>query len=112
MSVPLLLASRSLLLRPWRTGLLLFGFSIGVGVMIVLLSIGEAMLTQARDEKLVGGGDVTVLPEGLDVELMKTGGVGGLFFSIGNARFVNQPERQAHAPAATRARPPQGSSAR
>src|SRR5690606_8926131 len=49
-----------------------------------------AMLTQARDEKLVGGGDVTVLPEGLDVELMKTGGVGGLFFSIGNARFVNQ----------------------
>jgi hypothetical protein len=29
-----------------------------------------------------------VLPEGLDVEVMKTGGLGGLFFSITNARFV------------------------
>lgn len=84
-----LLALRNLTTRPWRTLLLLFGFGIGVGVMIVLLSIGEAMLVQARDEKLVGGGEVTVLPEGLDVELMKTGGVGGLFFSIGNARFVH-----------------------
>ena len=85
-----LLAFRNLLLRPWRTLFLLLGFGVGVGVMIVLLSIGEAMLAQARDERLVGGGDVTVLPEGLDVELMKTGGVGGLFFSISNARFVNQ----------------------
>ena len=57
--------------------------------MIVLLAIGEAMLTQARDEKLVGGGDITVLPEGIDVEVMKTGGVGGLFFSISNARFLD-----------------------
>ena len=32
--------------------------------MIVLLSIGEALLTQARDEKLVGGGDVTVSARG------------------------------------------------
>ena len=56
--------------------------------MIVLLSIGEALIAQARDEKLVGGGTVTVLPEGLDVEVMKTGGLGGLFFSIHNARFV------------------------
>jgi hypothetical protein len=30
------------------------------------------------------------LPEGLDVEVMKTGGLGGLFFSIPNARFVQQ----------------------
>lgn len=85
-----LLARRNLLDRPWRTGLLALGYGFGVAVMIVLLSIGEAMLAQAGDEKLVGGGDVTVLPEGLDVEVMKTGGLGGLYFSIANARFVQQ----------------------
>ena len=58
-----ILARRNLTLRPWRSALLLGGFGLGVGVMIVLLAIGEAMLTQARDERLVGGGDVTVLPE-------------------------------------------------
>ena len=83
------LALRNLTHRPWRSALLFAGFGLGVGVMIVLLSIGDAMLAQARDEKLVGGGEITVLPEGLDVEVMKTGGVGGLFFSIGNARFVH-----------------------
>jgi len=83
------LARRNLTLRPWRSALLLGGFGLGVGVMIVLLAIGEALLTQARDERLVGGGDVTVLPEGIDVEVMKTGGVGGLFFSINNARFLD-----------------------
>ena len=31
---------------------------------------------------------VTVLPEGIDVEVMKTGGLGGLFFSIDHARFI------------------------
>ncbi len=82
------LVLRNLAWRPWRSALLFAGFGLGVGVMIVLLAIGDAMLTQARDERLVGGGDVTVLPEGLDVEVMKTGGVGGLFFSIANARFV------------------------
>ncbi len=56
--------------------------------MIVLLAIGQAMLAQARDERLVGGGQVTVLPQGIDIELMKTGGVGGMFFSIDNARFI------------------------
>ena len=30
--------------------------------MIVLLSIGEAMLAQARDEKLVGGGQSPCFP--------------------------------------------------
>ena len=84
-----ILASRNLTLRPWRSALLLGGFGLGVGVMIVLLAIGEALLTQARDERLVGGGDITVLPEGIDVEVMKTGGVGGLFFSISNARFLD-----------------------
>jgi hypothetical protein len=84
-----ILARRNLALRPWRSALLLGGFGLGVGVMIVLLAIGEAMLTQSRDERLVGGGDITVLPEGIDVEVMKTGGVGGLFFSISNARFLD-----------------------
>ena len=85
-----LLAFRNIVHRPWRSALLFFGYGVGVGVMIVLLSVGEALLTQAKDEKLVGGGSITVLPQGLDVEVMKTGGVGGLFFSIGQARFIYQ----------------------
>ena len=83
-----LLALRHLTHRPLRSTFLLIGYGLGVGVMIVLLAIGEALLVQARDEKLVGGGEVTVLPEGIDLEVMKTGGVGGLFFSIDHARFV------------------------
>ncbi|MEO7965113.1 MAG: hypothetical protein ABIT38_14505 [Gemmatimonadaceae bacterium] len=82
------LAFRNLALRPWRTLLLLAGFGLGVGVMITLLSIGDAMVAQASDQKLVGGGDVTVLPEGVDIELLKTGGVGGMWFSVSNARFI------------------------
>ncbi|HEX3867772.1 MAG TPA: hypothetical protein VHV78_13515 [Gemmatimonadaceae bacterium] len=85
-----LLAFRNLALRPWRSALLLVGYSLGVAVMIVLLSIGEALLSQSRDEKLVGGGDVTILPEGIDIEVMKTGGLGGLFFSIDHSRFIDQ----------------------
>jgi hypothetical protein len=85
-----LLATRNLTLKPWRSVFLLFGFSMGVAVMIVLLSIGEALLDQAKDEKLVGGGTITVLPEGVDVEVMKTGGLGGLFFSIDHARFIHR----------------------
>src|SRR5882672_6900990 len=85
-----LLAFRNFVLRPWRSAFLLFGYSLGVAVMIVLLSIGEALLAQSRDEKLVGGGEVTVLPEGIDVEVLKTGGLGGLFFSIDHARFIHQ----------------------
>ena len=84
------LALRGLLDRPWRSFFLLGGFGLGVGVMITLLAIGEAMVLQSKDEKLVGGGDVTVLPEGLDLEVMKTGGVGGMFVAIPNARFVHR----------------------
>jgi hypothetical protein len=83
-----ILAFRNLIYRPWRSFLLFFGYGVGVGVMIVLLSVGEALISQARDEKLVGGGQVTVLPQGIDVEVMKTGGVGGLFFSIDHSRFI------------------------
>jgi len=86
--VSFLLALRNVLLRPWRSVFLLFGFSLGVAVMIVLLSIGEALLSQARNERLVGGGEITVLPQGIDIEVLKTGGLGGLFFSIDHARFV------------------------
>jgi hypothetical protein len=82
------LALRNITYRPWRSVLLFFGYGVGVAVMIVLLSIGEAMLSQARNERLVGGGSITVLPEGLDVEVMKTGGIGGLFFSIDHASFL------------------------
>ena len=85
-----LLALRNLMYRPWRSVFLLAGYGVGVAVMIVLLSIGEALLTQARDERLVGGGEITVLPEGIDVEVMKTGGLGGLFFSIANAGFIHR----------------------
>ena len=83
-----LMAVRNLTLNPWRTLFLLFGFSVGVATMIVLLSVGEALLDQAKDEKLVGGGSITVLPEGVDVEVMKTGGLGGMYFSIDHARFI------------------------
>jgi len=81
-------ALRDLAHRPARSALLFGAFGVGVAVMIVLLAIGQALLVQASDERLIGGGTVTVLPEGVDVEVMKTGGVGGLFFSIANARFI------------------------
>ncbi len=82
------LAWRNVTDRPWRALLLLLGYGLGVAVMITLLAVGEAMLTQAREEKLVGGGDITVLPDGIDLEVLKTGGLGGMFFSVPNARFV------------------------
>jgi hypothetical protein len=82
-----LLSFRNLVLRPWRS-LFLLGYGLGVAVMIVLLSVGEALLVQARNERLVGGGELTVLPEGIDIEVLKTGGLGGMFFSIDHARFV------------------------
>ena len=45
----LTLAFRHLWVRRLRSLFLLLGFSIGVGVMVVLLSVGEAMLDQSRD---------------------------------------------------------------
>jgi hypothetical protein len=84
------LAFRHLLVRKIRSLFLLLGFSIGVGVMVVLLSVGEAMLDQSRDVSLVGGGEVTILPQGIDVEAMRTGGLGGMFFTIERARFLTR----------------------
>jgi hypothetical protein len=85
-----LLAFRHLLVRKGRSLVLLLGFALGVGVMIVLLSVGEAMLAQSRDVALVGGGQVTVLPEGIDIEAMRTGGVTGMFFGIDRARYLTR----------------------
>lgn len=82
------LALRHLMVRKVRAAVLLLGFALGVAVMIVLLSVGEAMLAQSRDVALVGGGEVTVLPQGIDVEAMRTGGVSGMFFGIDRARAV------------------------
>ncbi len=84
------LAFRHLLVRKLRSLFLLLGFSLGVGVMIVLLSVGQAMLEQSRDVSLVGGGELTVLPQGIDVEAMRTGGMGGMFFGIDRARFLTR----------------------
>ena len=64
-----LLAWRTVTSRPWRALLLCSGFGVGVGVMVVLLAVGEAMVRQASQERLVGGGQITVLPEGIDLEL-------------------------------------------
>jgi hypothetical protein len=85
-----ILAVRQLQVKRLRSLFLLVGFGLGVGVMIVLLSIGQAMLDQSRDVSLVGGGEVTVLPEGIDPEAMRTGGVSGMFFGIDRARFVTR----------------------
>jgi len=84
------LAFRHLWVRKIRSLFLLLGFALGVGVMVVLLSIGEAMLSQSRDVSLVGGGELTVLPQGIDVEAMRTGGLSGMFFTIERARFLTR----------------------
>ena len=79
---------KGLRFRPQRTLFLLLGFAVGVMVMTVLLSVGTAVLDQAMDEDLTGGGDVVLLPVGIDVAVLKTGGVTSLNFDIPNARFL------------------------
>lgn len=78
---------RSLRFAPGRTLLMLGGYSLGVGVMVALLSIGDAMVEQSRDRDLIGGGDIAVLPAGIDLETVRTGGVSSLYFGIDLARF-------------------------
>ena len=84
------LAVRHLLVRPGRAVVLFGGYAIGVAVMIVLLSVGDAMLEQSRDASLVAGGQLTALPHGVDIEAMRTGGLTGMFFGINGARFVSR----------------------
>ncbi len=74
--------------RPLHTLLLLAGYAVGVGVTIVLLSIGAALVEQSRDTQLVGGGDLAVLPAGLDTETMRTGGTSSMFYSIDQASML------------------------
>src|SRR5579864_3524500 len=83
-----LVARRALLDRPWRSALLLLGYGTGVAIMIGLLSVGDALLLQAQDRNLVAGGDLVVLPEGIDPAVIKVNGVTGLFLTIPNARFI------------------------
>ena len=60
--------------RPGRALFLLGGYSLGVAVMVVLLAVGEAMLEQAKDRALVGGGDVVLVPAGISPEMLRAGG--------------------------------------
>ena len=76
--------------RPGRALFLLAGYSLGVAVMVVLLAVGEAMLEQAKDRALVGGGDVVVVPAGISAEMLKAGGATSLFLGIDQARFVQR----------------------
>ncbi|HEY7161528.1 MAG TPA: hypothetical protein VH815_09730, partial [Acidobacteriota bacterium] len=57
-------------------------------VMITLLAVGEAVLVQARDKNLVGGGDLVLVPLGIDIESLKVGGVSAMYYSIPEARFI------------------------
>ena len=86
----LILALRHLVVHPGRAAVLLAGYAVGVAVMVVLLSVGDAMLEQSRDPALVGGGDLLAIPEGLDLEALRTGGLGGMFHGIEQARFVSR----------------------
>ena len=85
-----MLAWRSLADRPRRSLLLLAGYGIGVAVMIALLSVGDALLAQARDRDLVSGGDVVLLPEGVDPSVLKVNGVTDLSFTIQQAGFITR----------------------
>ena len=82
--------TKGLRFRPYRTLFLLLGFAVGVMVMTVLLSVGTAVLDQAMDEDLTGGGDIVILPAGIDVNVLKTGGVTAMNFDIPNARYLTR----------------------
>ena len=85
-----LLAWRSLWGRPRRALALLCGYGVGVAVMIALLSVGDALLMQARDRDLAAGGDIVLLPEGVDPTVLKINGVTDLYFTIQDAAFVTR----------------------
>ena len=79
---------QSLAQRPGRSLLLLLGYGLGVGVTIALLSIGDALVEQSQDRDLLGGGDLVVVPAGIDLETLKTGGVSSLYFTVDQARYL------------------------
>ena len=80
------LVLRHLALHPVRSLVFVSAYAAGVSVMLALLSIGEVMVEQSRDEQWVGGGDITVVPAGVDLETLRTGGA--VFFGIEQARFI------------------------
>lgn len=82
------LVRRSVGNRPGRSALLLLGYGLGVGVTIALLSIGTALLDQARDRELAGGGDLTVVPQGVDLETLRTASTGSIGLTLRQARFL------------------------
>jgi hypothetical protein len=84
------LAAAELRHRPGRAAFLLGGYAFGVAVMVVLLAVGEAMLTQARDQALLGGGDLVVVPTGISPEMLKAGGATSLFLGLEQARFLQR----------------------
>lgn len=84
----LLLALRSLFTRPRRTAMLLLGYALGVAAMVVLLSVGEAVLRQARDVDRIGGGDLVLLPQGIAPEVIKAGGATAMYFRIPQGRYL------------------------
>jgi hypothetical protein len=88
MGIAWLLLLRTFASRPKRTVLFLLGYALATGVMITLLAVGEAVLVQARDKNLVGGGDVVLVPLGIDIESLKVGGVSSMYYSIPQARFI------------------------
>jgi hypothetical protein len=84
------LCAAQLFVRPGRSALFLLGFAFAVGVMIALLSVGAAIVEQARDKDLVGGADLVLVPQGADVEVLKLGGVTAMFQTVPNARFLHR----------------------
>lgn len=80
------LVLRHLALHPIRSFIFVGAYAAGVAVMLSLLSIGEVMVEQSRDEQWIGGGDLTVLPAGVDLETLRTGGA--VFYGIEQARFI------------------------
>jgi hypothetical protein len=88
MGIAWLLLQRTFSSKPKRTLLFLLGYALATAVMVTLLAVGEAVLQQARDKDLLGGGDLILVPQGIDLESMKVGGLSALYYSIPQARFI------------------------
>ncbi len=88
MGIAWLLLQRTFTAKPKRTVLFLLGYALATAVMVTLLAVGEAVLQQARDKDLLGGGDLILVPQGIDLESMKVGGMSALYYSIPQARFI------------------------
>ncbi len=88
MGIALLLLRRTIATRPKRTFLFILGYALAAAVMVTLLAVGEAVLLQAQDKDLLGGGDLILVPQGIDLESMKVGGLSALYYSIPQARFL------------------------